>query len=104
MTREHFTTRWRERRDELARLVAQVDGAKLCDEVLADFEAVITTEDNELITLEGAAERSGYHKDHLRRLVRGGKLPAAPRGPRLLFRVADLPTKLTIVEVKPGRA
>src|SRR2546422_4450388 len=63
MTREGFATRWRARRDELARLGAHVDGAKLCDEVLADFEAVITTEDNELITLQGAAERSGYHKD-----------------------------------------
>jgi len=104
VTRESFVTRWRARRDELSRLGAQVDGAKLCDEVLADFEAVITTEDNELITLQGAAERSGYHKDHLRRLVRGGKLPAARRGRRLLFRVADLPKKLTVVDAQPLRA
>src|SRR2546421_4872968 len=101
MTRDGFATRWRARRDELARLGAHVDGAKLCDEVLADFEAVITTEDNELITLQGAAERSGYHKDHLRRLVRGGKLPAARRGRRLPFRIADLPQKLTGVDPQP---
>lgn len=101
MTREGFATRWRARRVELARLGAHVDGAKLCDEVLADFESLITTEDDELITLQGAAERSGYHKDHLRRLVRGGKLPAARRGRRLLFRVVDLPKKLTVVDAQP---
>jgi len=39
MTREDFVGRWRARRDELARLGAHVEGAKLCDEVLADFEA-----------------------------------------------------------------
>lgn len=45
MTRESFVTRWRARRDELAKLGAQVDGAKLCDEVVADFEAFTTSED-----------------------------------------------------------
>jgi len=104
VTRETFVTRWRARRDELARLGAHVDGAKLCDEVLADFEAFATTEDDELVSLQSAAERSGYHKDHLRRLVRWGKLPAARRGRMLLFRVADLPRKPNVVDVQPIRA
>src|SRR6059036_1248643 len=104
VTRESFVTRWRGRRDERARLGAQVDGAKLCDEVLADFEAFTVSEDEELVTLQSAAERSGYHKDHLRRLVRWGKLPAARRGRMLLFRVADLPKKPNVVDVQPLRA
>ena len=104
VTREEFTTRWHGRRDELARLGAQVDGAKLCDEVLADFDAVTAAEDNELITLQGAAERSGYHKDHLRRLARQGKLPVTRRGRRLLFRLGDLPRKPRIIDVQPLRA
>ena len=41
MNREDFVRRWRARRDELARLGAHVEGAKLCDEVLADFEHVV---------------------------------------------------------------
>ncbi len=57
MTREDFTTRWRSRRDELARLGATVDGVKFCDEVLADFEAVVTFEDEALLSLEDAAAR-----------------------------------------------
>src|SRR5437899_12176790 len=104
MTREGFATRWRARRDELARLGAHVDGAKLCDEVLADFDAVIATEDNERITLQGAAERSGYDKDHLRRLVRGGSLPAARGGRGLLLGVPDPPNKLTVVSAQPHPA
>ena len=51
MTREDFVRRWRARRDELARLGAHVEGAKLCDEVLADFEAVTTAEDEALLGL-----------------------------------------------------
>ena len=104
MTRHDFTTRWRARRDELARLGAHVDGAKLCDEVLADFEAVITAEDEALLSLHDAAARSGYSSDHLRRLHRLGKLPARHDGRRLFFRAGDLPKKPNVVDVRPLRA
>ena len=49
MNRDDFVTRWRARRDELARLGAQVDGAKFCDEVLADVDALLTSEDEALL-------------------------------------------------------
>ena len=94
MTRHEFITRWRARRDELARLGAQVDGAKFCDEVLADVEAMLTSEDEALLGLREAAVRSGYSADHLRRLHRLGKLPARRDGRRLFFRAGDLPRKL----------
>src|SRR2546427_451804 len=70
MNREDFVRRWRARRDELARLGAHVEGAKLCDEVLADFETVTAAEDEALLGLQEAAARSGYSSDHLRRLHR----------------------------------
>jgi len=104
VTREDFVTRWRGRRVELARLGAQVDGAKLCDEVLADFEAVTTYEDEALLGLHDAAARSGYSADHLRRLHRMGKLPARRDGRRLFFRAGDLPRKPNVVDVRPLRA
>ncbi len=104
MTREDFVTRWRGRRVELARLGAQVDGAKLCDEVLADFEAVTTYEDEALLGLHEAAARSGYSADHLRRLHRLGTLPARRDGRRLFFRAGDLPKKPTVVDARPVRA
>src|SRR2546425_5963870 len=104
MTREDFAKRWRARRDELARLGAHVEGTKLCDEVLADFEAVTTTEDEALLGLHDAAARSGYSADHLRRLHRLGKLPARRDGRRLFFRAGDLPKKPAVVDVRTLRA
>jgi len=104
VTRDDFSTRWRARRDELARLGAHVEGAKLCDEVLADFEAVTTAEDESLLGLQDAAARSGYSTDHLRRLHRLGKLPAHRDGRRLFFRAGDLPKKPAVVDVRPLRA
>src|SRR5947209_6054024 len=104
MNREDFVRRWRARRDELARLGAHVEGAKLCDEVLADFESVTTAEDEALLGLQDAATRSGYSTDHLRRLHRLGKLPARRDGRRLFFRAGDLPKKVTVVDARPVRA
>jgi len=104
MNREDFVRRWRARRDELARLGAHVEGAKLCDEVLADFEAVTTAEDESLLGLQEAAARSGYSTDHLRRLHRLGKLPARRDGRRLYFRAGDLPKKPHVVDARPVRA
>ena len=104
MTRADFLAKWRARLGELARFDATVNGAKLCGEVLSDFEAVMASEDDELHTLEEAASRSGYSKDHLRRRVREGKLHATRRGRRLFFRDADLPKKLRIVDDERPRA
>jgi len=101
MTREDFVTRWRARRDELARLGAQVEGAKFCDEVLADFDAVTTYEDEALLGLQEAAKYSGYSTDHLRRLNHQGKLPARRDGRRLFFRAGDLPRKPARFDNKP---
>jgi hypothetical protein len=93
MTREELLAKWRARLEELARLDASVSGAKLCGEVLCDFEAVLENEDDELLDLEAASHLSGFSKDHLRRMARDGKLRAARRGRRLFFRSADLPKK-----------
>lgn len=93
MTREEFVVRWRTHLSEWARVGALVDGAKLCQDVLQDFEAVTRAEDEAELTLAEAAVESHYSQDHLRRLHREGKLPAHRRGRRLFFRSADLPKK-----------
>jgi len=93
MTRDQLFARWRARRDEWRRLGAQVKGAAVCDEVLADFQAVLTLEGDELLTLNEASRISGYSPDHLGRLIRTGTIPNAgrPNSPRM--RRADLPRK-----------
>src|SRR5213594_2879200 len=93
MTREEFRTRWNARLNECVRLGIHVDGERFCREVLVDFEAVISAEDDRLLTLTDAAEASGYCRDHLRRLYRQGVVPGERRGRRILFRSADLPRK-----------
>jgi len=104
MTREEFVERWTARRGEYGRVGALVEGAKLCNEVLADFEAVITSEDEALLGLHEAEAWSGYSGDHLRRLVRLGRLPARKDGRRLFFRRGDLPRKPTVVDASPVKA
>src|SRR5437879_6009615 len=93
MTREEFRARWNARLNECVRLGIHVDGERFCREVLADFEAVISAEDDRLLTLTDAAEASGYCRDHLRRLYRQGVLPGERRGRRIFFRSVDLPRK-----------
>ena len=104
MTREDFVTRWRVLRDVLVRLDAHVSGAKLCDEVLADVEALLNSEDEALLDLQEAATRSGYSTDHLRRLHRMARLPARRDGRRLFFRAGDLPKKPSAFDTEPVRA
>ena len=93
MTREEFVIRWRTRQSEWARIGALVDGARVCEDVLQDFEAVTRAEDDAELGLSEAAAESGYSSDHLRRLHRLGKLPAYRKGRNLFFRSGDLPRK-----------
>ena len=93
MTREQFLVRWCSRKNEFAQLGALVSGSEICAQVLADFENVLRSMDDELVTLREAANRSGYSTDHLRRLHRKGQLAAERRGRRLYFRSAALPKK-----------
>src|SRR6266571_5978650 len=93
MTREDFLTRWRTRQSEWARIGTLVDVARVCEDVLQDFEAVTRAEDDAELSLSEAAAESGYSGDHLRRLHRLGKLPAYRKGRNLFFRSGDLPRK-----------
>jgi len=101
MTREDFLTRWRTRQSEWARIGALVDGARVCEEVLQDFEAVTRAEDDAELSLSEAATESGYSSDHLRRLHRKGQLTAYRKGRSLFFRSGDLPRKPTVRRLSP---
>jgi excisionase family DNA binding protein len=93
VTISDIVARWKARRSEWTRFGIQVEGARLADEVLADLERVLRTSTEEVLSLAEAAYTSGYSADHLRRLVRDGRLPAERRGRRLHFRRRDLPKK-----------
>jgi hypothetical protein len=91
---DELRTRWRARRDEFARFQAAVDGATLCDEVLADLDRALLERDDDVLKLRDAAALSGYTVDHLARLIRLGKLPNAGRKHAPRVRRAELPCKV----------
>src|SRR5437899_2054016 len=49
MTREEFRARWNARLTECVKLGILVDGERFCREVLADFEALISAEDDRVL-------------------------------------------------------
>src|SRR5712692_7125491 len=101
MTRDDFVTRWRTRLSQWARIGALVDGARVCEDVLQDFEAVTRAEDEAELSLSEAAAESGDSGDHRRQLHRLGKLPAYRKGRNLFFRSGDLPRKPTAPRFSP---
>jgi hypothetical protein len=70
--------------------------ANLLTACAAELRAALAASATELLSLDQAAARSGYSKDHLGRLVREGKIPdQRPPGTRgrLAIRAHDLPRK-----------
>jgi hypothetical protein len=93
MTRQELVARWTSRQQEYERVGAQVDGVKICGDILADLEAVFTSEDSELVPLAQAADLSGYSKDRLRKMAKLGLLLHEKRKRRLYFPKGSLPKK-----------
>jgi hypothetical protein len=90
---DDFLRRWTARRDELATLRASVEAAALIDAMLTELRAAFAEYENTVLTLDAAAARSGYSRDHLARLIRTGVLPNSgrPGAPRL--RLCDIPAR-----------
>jgi hypothetical protein len=73
MTLDEFRSHWERRREEYARLHAQIDAATLIDHLLAELEAATIDMSATLLTLTQAAAACSYSADHLGRLVRTGE-------------------------------
>lgn len=83
--------RWEAKRGEFARYSAQVDGAALVTEMLADLESLAACET--AVSLSVAAAQSGYCADYLSRLIREGKLTNYGRKHAPRVRLSECPTK-----------
>ena len=81
------------RSEELRRLGAMVDGAKVIDAFLSDLAATVQEGADELLSIRQAAELSGYSVEHLARTVRNGGIPNSGRRNKPLIRRGDLPRK-----------
>lgn len=93
MTPQEFRAKWLRESELMGNRGSLVSGKAICSEVLADFDAVMESESDAVLTLTEGARQSGYSADHLGRLIREGKIPNAgrPNSPRV--RVGDLPRK-----------
>lgn len=82
---------------EILRRRAATGLADLLDSVAEDLDARVREWETQELSISEAAEESGYSEDHLRELVRTGRLPdtrePASQG-RIVIRRADLPRKL----------
>jgi hypothetical protein len=93
---EHITEiiqRWTDRQAEWSKLGANVNGAALAAEVVADLEKIAASNGDAELTLTDASTLSGYSTDHLSRLIREGKLENRGRKGAPRIRRADLPLR-----------
>lgn len=93
MTPDELHQRWSIRREEFARLGAQVDAARVIDEFLTDLAEASHDEGDQLLSIREAARLSGYSVEHLARSVRHGRIPNSGRKNKPLIRRNDLPQK-----------
>ena len=95
MTHAELRERWERRREDYGRTHATLDGVAVADEVLHDLDVLESAATEEVLTLQQAANLSGYSLDHLSRQIREGKLPNAGRKGVPRIRQGDLPSRPT---------
>src|SRR5206468_8414031 len=93
MTREEFRAKWSARRIEWEKLGVLVSGAKMCEEFIADFENVLTSQDEAVLNTNQAAAMTGYSRAQLLRQYKEGRLRGHKKGKHVFFRAGDLPRK-----------
>lgn len=93
MTREEFRAKWSVRRTEWEKLGVTLNGAKVCEEFIADFEDVLTSHDEAVLNTNQAAALTGYSRAQLLHLYKQGRLRGHKNGKHVFFRAGDLPRK-----------
>lgn len=93
MSPEDFLRKWAAEAEAMRQRGVLANGAALLEEVLRDFDTVMRSHGEGLLTLTEAAKESGYSGEYLGSLIRQGRLANAgrPHAPRI--RRLDLPRK-----------
>ena len=104
MTYDNLLDKYGRLASEYARFSALVNASSIFMEVLQDLRTFKAAEDAAELDLSAAACVTGYSGDHLRRLVRTGRLRASKRGGKLFFSTGDLPSKPRKVDEALGVA
>jgi len=103
-TVSELPSRFRERAQFLRSYAPDAEASATIWELAAsEIESALLVDGAELLTLQEAAQISGYSADHLGRLVRSGRLPNHGRKHAPRVRRADLPMKPLLRAVAQGR-
>lgn len=100
---EQLIPRWREEASQLRERYSDERLARLSEIYAQELEAVLREYGDQALSLEAAAQESGYSIDHLGRLVRQGKLPNAGRSGAPRIRRNDLPKKASSGQEKGAK-
>lgn len=89
---KQLAERWREEA-QLLEKYGDVVGAKACALHATELEAAMTEAENEELTLEQAANESGYSERRLREMIASGQLPNAGKKGAPRLRRGELPRR-----------
>lgn len=76
---DELPQKWRDEAEQDERLDARVDAAKIKRQHADEVERAFREWRTEPLTISDAADWSGYSEDHLRQMVREGRLPDVAR-------------------------
>lgn len=93
MGRDELLAKWERRSADFRAVAAKVDAAAICQQFVADLEALAAENDDDWVSLPQAAAFSGYSKQHIRRMINGGQLRAVGERKARRVRLRDLPRK-----------
>lgn len=91
--RRAILSRLTEIREQTRRYGLLADPDRLLAHLGEEIEEIFAADAAELLTLDEAAGRSGYSRDHIARLVRDGAIPNAGSKGRPAVRTGDLPRR-----------
>lgn len=107
-TRTGLLTQWRVRSAEWERFGLMGNPRIVIDQLLADIECLLASEESEWIRSREAVARSGLDESSLRRLARSGQVKADKRGHLWWYLAGSLPRKAstnrTIAAFDPAAA
>jgi len=84
---------WKARARKLREWAAAEEAAKAWEAAATELESALAAHGQRRLSLQEAAEASGYSADHLGRLLREGRVPNAGRTHAPRIQASDLPLK-----------
>lgn len=99
---EELAREWEEEANRIRKRYGQEQLARICETHAAELRTRIRKHLDQKLTLQEAAEESGYSVSHLQHLVADGEIPNAGRKGRPRIRRGDLPVKKSNGKNSPG--